>query len=272
MLIPACAGTPASQAGNDAASEPRTENEAPAGSDAAKTVGSEGTDSSKAEAERDTARAEDTGTEKAGSGKTTDGGASSEKTAGEATDVTMPEGVPEYRDFYEDSGSEPIQIKNAGSAGAIPAVKPFNFGKDPGGPEDKTLYLDVPKIGLDDVPVYNSTSEEDLTRSTVHVPATGFPWQEGANVFIAGHRIGYEGTGSYHIFYDMDLMEKGDEISLTDADGKEYRYRMTSLKIVDVDNVEVMNPVEGKNIVTLQTCTLPDYKERVIVQGEMVEG
>jgi sortase A len=179
---------------------------------------------------------------------------------------------PEYRDFYEDSGSEPIQIKSAGSAGAIPAVKPFNFGRDPGGPEDRTLYLTVPRLGLEDVPVYNSTSEEDLTRSAVHVPATGFPWQEGANVFIAGHRIGYEGTGSYQIFYDIDQMREGDEITVTDADGNEYRYRMTSLEIVSPDNVEVMNPVEGKDIISLQSCTLPDYKERVIVQGEKVEG
>jgi len=187
-------------------------------------------------------------------------------------DAESPEGFPEYRDFYEDSGSEPIQIKSAGSAGAIPAVKPFNFGRDPGGPEDRTLYLTVPRLGLEDVPVYNSTSEEDLTRSAVHVPATGFPWQEGANVFIAGHRIGYEGTGSYQIFYDIDQMREGDEITVTDADGNEYRYRMTSLEIVSPDNVEVMNPVEGKDIISLQSCTLPDYKERVIVQGEKVEG
>jgi sortase A len=185
--------------------------------------------------------------------------------------VKPPKDLPKYRDWYEDSGSEPVQIKSAGSAGAIPAVEPFNFGKDPGGPEDKTLYLTVPRLGLEGVPVYNSTSEEDLNRSAVHVPATGFPWQKGANVFIAGHRIGYEGTGSYHIFYDMDQMKKGDEISLTDANGKVYRYRMTSLKIVDPDNVEVMNPVEGKDLISLQTCTLPDYKERVIVQGERVK-
>ena len=29
-----------------------------------------------------------------------------------------------------------------------------------------------------------------------------------------------------------------------------------------------MDAVEGKSIVSLQTCTLPDYKQRLIVQGE----
>jgi sortase A len=32
-----------------------------------------------------------------------------------------------------------------------------------------------------------------------------------------------------------------------------------------------MNPVEGKSLITLQTCTLPDYKERLLVQGELVK-
>jgi sortase A len=31
----------------------------------------------------------------------------------------------------------------------------------------------------------------------------------------------------------------------------------------------VLNPVEGKNIVTLQTCTLPDYTNRLLVRGEL---
>jgi sortase A len=26
-----------------------------------------------------------------------------------------------------------------------------------------------------------------------HIKHTGFPWEEEANVYIAGHRLGYEG-------------------------------------------------------------------------------
>lgn len=180
--------------------------------------------------------------------------------------------APGYRDWYEPAG-EKVRAVSAGegsSAGAIPAVKPFNFGRDPGGPEDKTLYLTVPRIGLSRVPVYNSTSEEDLTRSAVHVPATGFPWQEGANVFIAGHRLGYAGTGSYLIFYDLPKLESGDEIILEDSAGGRYVYRVFRELTVGPENVEVMNPVEGRSIVSLQTCTLPDYSRRIIVQGELV--
>ncbi|MDQ4004084.1 MAG: sortase [Actinomycetota bacterium] len=31
-----------------------------------------------------------------------------------------------------------------------------------------------------------------------------------------------------------------------------------------------MDPVAGKSIVSLQTCTLPDYSDRLIVRGELV--
>lgn len=180
-------------------------------------------------------------------------------------------GLPKYRDWYEESGSEPMQLPSGTSAGPIPAVKPFNFGRDPGGPEDKTLYLTVPKLGLENVPVFDSIEEEKLKESTIHVPATGFPWQDGANVYIAGHRLGYPDTDSFYVFYDLDKLVEGDEVSVEDAAGDEYVYRVTEQKVVPGDNVEVMNAVPGESIITLQTCTLPDYVDRIVVQGELVE-
>jgi len=178
--------------------------------------------------------------------------------------------APKARDFLEPSGAEPIQIEDGGSAGAIPAVKPFNFGRDPGGPADKTMYLTVPKLGLEAVPVFDSVDEQKLEEGVVHVPATGFPWQEGANTYIAGHRIGFPGTRSDRVFYDLEQLVAGDEIILTDSAGDEYVFSVTDQQIVPPDNVEVMNAAEGRSIVTLQTCTLPDYAERVVVQGELL--
>ncbi len=105
----------------------------------------------------------------------------------------------------------------------------------------------------------------------IHVPATGFPWQDGANTYIAGHRIGYEGTGSWHIFYELDQLAEGDELLLKDSAGGAYYYRVTKEVVVTPENVEIMEPVPGKSLVSLQTCTLPDYSERIIVQGELVD-
>ncbi len=134
-------------------------------------------------------------------------------------------GFPEYRDFFSEGNPKtPAKLVSSDSStGAIPVVKPFNFGRDPGGPEDKTLYLSIPKLGLEEIPVFDSVSEEKLRDGTVHIPATGYPWQEGANVFIAGHRIGYENTLSYYVFFRLDELVDGDEILLkTPAAGSTF--------------------------------------------------
>jgi sortase A len=142
-------------------------------------------------------------------------------------------------------------------------------------PEEKTLKLTVPKLDrVDAVPVYDAAKgeyEDAMHDGTVHVKGTGFPWQRGANVYIAGHRVGYPGTKSNLVFWDLDKLEKGDEIVLTDADGKTYAYKVFDKFVVDPDAVRVLRPVPGKSVVSLQTCTLPDYSRRLVVQGELVE-
>jgi sortase A len=190
-----------------------------------------------------------------------------ELSEGERTGFQKPEG------WETETGADVQQIQTGTSAGAVPAVKPFNFGRDPGGPEDKTLSLTVPKLGIESVPVFDSVTEEKLKQGTIHVPATGFPWQRGANTYIAGHRIGYPGTASDKIFYDLDKLVEGDEVTVTDAAGNEFVYRITSKEVVGPENVQVMNPPDDdSSILTLQTCTLPDYTERIVVQGELVQG
>ena len=213
--------------------------------------------------------------------QTTAGGQAEGDKDGNAVKAVLPEDVlsekdlekppPKYEDWYEEGSEAGGTETSDTTAGTIPAVEPFNLGRDPGGPEDKTLYLTVPALGLEDVRAYNSVSDEKLKKSTVHIPATGFPWQKGANTYIAGHRLGYEGTNSYLIFYYLDQLAEGDEILLEDSAGTKYTYRVTDQLVVDPDNVEVMEPEEGKSLVSLQTCTLPDYKQRVIVQGELVD-
>jgi sortase A len=140
-------------------------------------------------------------------------------------------------------------------------------------PESKKLELTVPALDrVDGVPVYDAPEsgyERALHDGVVHVRGTGFPWQDVANVYIAGHRVGYPGTRSNLVFWDLDKLEKGDEIFLTDADGTRYTYEVFEKRVVSPDTASIMRPTKGKNIVSLQTCTLPDYSHRLIVQGEL---
>jgi sortase A len=127
--------------------------------------------------------------------------------------------------------------------------------------------LTVPKIGLKDKKVFNTYSEEKLDESAIHLPDTGFPYQPGANTYIAGHRMGYYGTDSFLIFFRLNELERGDEITLKDSLGNEYTYRVTEQLVVGPENVGVMDPVPGKSLVSLQTCTLPDYSDRLVVRA-----
>lgn len=141
------------------------------------------------------------------------------------------------------------------------------------GPQSKMLKLTVPKmseLGGDEVPTGRGDVEALFKNyAGVHLLGTGFPWEEEANVYIAGHALGFEGTPSWKAFHDLDKLQNGDEIILEDAEGTTYTYEVFDKMVVEPTELSVLDPIEGKNIVSLQTCTLPDYTDRVIVRGEL---
>jgi sortase A len=157
----------------------------------------------------------------------------------------------------------------------VPKLEPAQDAGPVLGPEDKTLKLTVPamsRIEDDEIPNTTGTDEEALkTHAAIHLEGTGFPWQQEANVYIAGHRLGYPNTESFLTFWDLDNVEKGDKVYITDADGTEYTYEVFKEVTVSPSDLSVTDTVPGKNIVTLQTCTLPDYSQRLIVQAELIE-
>ena len=141
-------------------------------------------------------------------------------------------------------------------------------------PTESTLKLTVPDMErVSDVTVLDTPYDDEsaLDTGAQHVQDTGFPWEDEANVFIAGHRLGYFGTDSYLVFWDLDKLEDGDEVFLTDSEGTRYTYEVYENFVTDPYDWSVTEPVSGKNIVTLQTCTLPDYSERIIVHAELTE-
>ena len=172
-----------------------------------------------------------------------------------------------------------------GTRGDSPSEDPQDFNvpvleeknaKSPGqvsGPEDKTLLLTIPKMEIFEALVPDAAgNDEDKLRDyvAIHLEDTGFPWETGTNVYIAGHRLGYPDTASFLAFYDLDALEEGDEVTLLDADGARYAYTVFKKSVVSPTDLSVTEPVEGKDVLTLQTCTLPDYSQRLIVQAEKV--
>ena len=157
---------------------------------------------------------------------------------------------------------------------AVPMLQAYTTRSESPSPDDQstTMELTIPKMELDGVQVRSTPVSDSsaLDSGAQHVEGTGLPWEEGANTYIAGHRIGYPGTGSYLVFYDLDTLQNGDEVILTDADGTVYTYAVFTSFTVGPSDYEVTEPVPGKSVVSLQTCTLPDYSKRFIVQAELV--
>lgn len=140
-------------------------------------------------------------------------------------------------------------------------------------PKNKKLRLTIPQMDQieDDVIPTGLGTDDKLFHdyAAVHLKDTGYPWQKEANVYIAGHRLGFPRTPSHLAFYDLNELEKGDKFTITDAEGREYTYEVFNKFIAGPYNTAVLRPVEGKNIVSLQTCTLPDYTKRFIVRAEL---
>jgi sortase A len=156
-----------------------------------------------------------------------------------------------------------LDIRKAGEgAGAPPAKK------------DTTMELTIPSMQrVKNVPVYTGTAGDRsaLHDGTLHLKGTSFPWQRDANVYIAGHRLGYPRTRSWLVFYDLNRLERGRRVVLKDSTGTRYIYRVYDRFILGPNDTSATKPVEGMNVISLQTCTLPNYADRLIVRAELIE-
>lgn len=139
-------------------------------------------------------------------------------------------------------------------------------------PPTNDMWMSVPKMGLYNDYVANTSSHDALDRGAIKLPSTGFPWQESANPYIAGHVLGWQGTGSWLQFANLPYVDKGDKVYLGDANGTTYTYEVTEIFTVAPHENWVTDPIPGRDMVTLQTCLNPPaYDVRLIVRADRVD-
>jgi sortase A len=156
-----------------------------------------------------------------------------------------------------------VDVRSAGEEAGAPPVK-----------KSTTMELTIPSMKrVQNVPVYTGTAGDKsaLHDGTLHLKGTSFPWQQDANVFIAGHRLGYPQTKSWLVFWDLNKLRRGGRVVLTDSDGTKYIYRVYERFILGPNDTSAMKPIAGMNVISLQTCTLPNYTDRLIVRAELVK-
>ena len=140
-------------------------------------------------------------------------------------------------------------------------------------PAGAIMGLTIEAMGIYNAPVFDSDSQWALANGVSHHPQTSLPWSATAqrNVFLAGHRMGYRGSWSRMIFYNLDKLREGDEVVLEDRAGTSYSYRVREVLVVDPTDSWVMGQVLGRDMVSLQTCTpIPTFEKRLIVRADRV--
>src|SRR5215217_2863455 len=165
--------------------------------------------------------------------------------AAETADKTEPENKA---DQIERAVKEPDPVPDAASASAS-----ASGSVSASAPADTMMYLSVPAMGISDIPVVEGITEASLSQGAGHMPGTGYPWVPGSNTYIAGHRIGYPGTPSDHVFWNLPNLVQGDEILLTDSNGTTYTYAVSEIFEVSPTDLSVTAPTGG-DVVSLQTC------------------
>ena len=167
-----------------------------------------------------------------------------------------------------ESGEEDTQREQAEAEKPVASV-----------PATNDLWMTIPKLGLYDNYVTNSNAESALEYGAAKRVESGFPWQDNANTYIAGHRLGWPGTASDHQFYNLPLLDYGDKIYLYDANGTTYTYEVTEILEVLPSETWVTTSDPGRDMVSLQTCienygdywTMgPDWYVRYVVRADRV--
>jgi sortase A len=200
--------------------------------------------------------------------------------------MPQPAGQQAPSEMPSESQSQPQQHQTRPQEQPLPAAEQRHWSeptqgelRSANGPRHYELLpgaimsLTIEAIGIYDAPVFDSNGRWALAKGIAHHPQTSLPWSQSAqrNVYLAGHLMGYRGTWSRMIFYNLHKLGKGDEILLKDRAGTSYRYRVSEVLVVDPTDSWVMGQVRGRDMVTLQTCTpYPTFQKRLIIRADRV--
>jgi sortase A len=140
-------------------------------------------------------------------------------------------------------------------------------------PPGAVMSLTINALELRNVPIISSDTTQALDQGVIHLPGTSYPWSgtPERNVYLAGHRLGWPGTGSHLVFYRLDELGRGDRMTLRDREGGRYDYMVIeSFEVGPLDRW-VTGRVRGRDLLTLQTCTpIPTFEKRLIVRAERI--
>ena len=128
-------------------------------------------------------------------------------------------------------------------------------------------YITISKIGQE-LPVYHGTSEAVLSVAVGHLEGTSLPvGGQGTHCVVSAHR----GLPSAVLFTHLDKLEIGDTFYFTILD-RTITYEVDQIRIVNPEDLSLIQMEEGKDYCTLLTCTPYGINtQRLLVRGHQVD-
>ncbi len=127
-------------------------------------------------------------------------------------------------------------------------------------------YIKIPSIGQE-LPVRAGTSEEVLQKYAGHMENTSLPiGGASSHSVITAHR----GLPKARLFTDLDKVKLGDRFYFTNIK-ETIAYQVDEITVIEPDQFEYLDLVEGKDYMTLLTCTpYMVNSHRLLVRGSRI--
>lgn len=129
-------------------------------------------------------------------------------------------------------------------------------------------YIEIPEIDCS-LPIYHGTEESALQIAVGHIEWSSLPvGGESSHCVLSGHR----GLPSAKLFTDLDQLEEGDIFILCVLD-EVLTYEVDQILIVEPQETEALQIIEGEDFCTLVTCTPYGINtHRLLVRGHRIEN
>ncbi len=127
-------------------------------------------------------------------------------------------------------------------------------------------YVVIDSIGVS-LPIYHGTDESVLQSAVGHYEGSSLPTgQLGNHTVLTGHT----GYASATLFTNLDQLVVGDTFQVIVL-GEVFTYEVYNIAVVEPQALDALATVDGKDIVTLVTCTPYGVNShRLLVQGEQI--
>jgi len=128
-------------------------------------------------------------------------------------------------------------------------------------------HIEIPKINVD-LPVFHGVSLSTLEKGVGHLEGSSLPvGGTGTHSVMTAHT----GLNSSKLFTDLVELEIGDEFYIHTLD-QILAYRVDNILVVEPEDVGALLTVDGKDYVTLVTCTPYGINShRLLVRGVRVD-